>query len=150
MTLRLIWRSQLPIVPESRQERTVLGIILPSQGEAHPHKDHAEHNPLHVRLAKQSNRRKRAQSHDDWGYLLRSMSYYGGWNCGKNLPAVAIGNKPSHERNSWSIGSSKTLNRWPRFRLQLLTRAWACSSLPDTSQRLDRQTRYGTRSWLNA
>ena len=43
---------RLPIVSESRQERTVPAIILPSHGEAHPYNDHAEHNALHIKLTK--------------------------------------------------------------------------------------------------
>ena len=74
---------------------------------------------------------------------------YGGCLCGKNLPHVQIWNKPSYGTNIWPTRSSKTLNRWPRFRLQLLAQAWACSSNYGTSHRPDRQTRYGTRSYLN-
>jgi len=43
LALRLSYR-QLPIESESRQKRTVLAIILPSHGEAHPYNNHAEHN----------------------------------------------------------------------------------------------------------
>ena len=111
VTLRLSWCCQLPIVAESCQESMVLATILPCQGEAHPYKDHAEHNALHIKLTKWSNRWRHAQSHNDWGYLFKSMSYYDWWHCGRNLLPVAIWNKPSYERKRWSIRWSKTLNR---------------------------------------
>ena len=43
---------RLLIALESRQERTVSAITSPSHGEAHPYKDHAEHNALHIKLNK--------------------------------------------------------------------------------------------------
>ena len=48
--------GELLIVLESRQERIVLAIILPSHREAHPYNDHTEHDALHIRLVKRSNR----------------------------------------------------------------------------------------------
>ena len=81
--------------------------------------------------------------------IFKSMSYYGGHLRGKNIPYVTIWNKPSYETNKGSIRSSKTLNRWPRFRSQPLARVWVSSSFHDTSYRPVQQTRYGTRSYLN-
>ena len=109
LTLRLSYR-QLSIESKS-QGRAIVVIILPSHGEAHPYNDHAEHNALYIKLVKRSNRWRRAQSHNDWGYLFKSMSYYGGCLCGKNLPHVLIWNKPSYETNIKPIRLSKTLNR---------------------------------------
>ena len=103
-------RCQLP--RESRQGRTVLATILPSHREPHPYNDHAEYNALHIKFTKRSKRKGRARSHNDWGYLFKSVSYYGrSVPLRKNLPPVTICNEPSYETNRWLIGSLKTLNR---------------------------------------
>ena len=82
VTLRLSRHCQLPIVSESRQETTVMAIILPSQGEAHLYNDHAEHNALHIKLTKWLNKWRRAQSYNDWSHLFKSMKYYGWYQVG--------------------------------------------------------------------
>ena len=102
--LRLSRRCQLPIVLNSRQERTVLATISPSHRETYPYNDHGEHNALHVKLTKRSNRRRRAQSHNDWGCLLKFMSNYGWYHWGKNIPHISLWNEPSYETNRRSIG----------------------------------------------
>ena len=43
-------RFHLPIILNSRQERAVLAIILPSHGEAHPYNDHTKHDTLYTKV----------------------------------------------------------------------------------------------------